>query len=311
MTQLVTDWLRIATEGNTFQNVPIQRQWIVDIAETYDAKKYGARIWPEHRRWYGAWGDVLEVKAEEVDGKLVLFAKIKPNSQLVSANEQDQKVYTSIELDDDFAKSGKAYLTGLGVTDEPASLGTDRLKFSAKDRFATHKYGAPEQLVMRYQTTNTEQQPTDKATEAASLFSKLVSLFSTQAPDPTKQEAATDQPEEPPMDKQQFETLMGVVNGLTTKFNELEGKVDAFGKKPEGTTEQSEPAAATTTTTPAPAAKPEATGVTAEQFSTLMTSVNGLVAKVDGMETKFNKLSAEVDGQEPDPAGKGNEYQVV
>ena len=310
MTQLVTDWLRIATEGNTFQNVPIQRQWIVDIAETYDAKKYGARIWPEHRRWYGAWGDVKEVKAEEVDGKLVLFAKITPNSQLVLANEQDQKVYTSIELDEDFTKSGKAYLTGLGVTDEPASLGTDRLKFSAKDRFATHKYGAPEQLVMSYPLTSTENQtPTDKATEAASLFSKLVSLFSTQAPDP-KQEAATDHPEEPPMDKQQFETLMGVVNGLATKVGELDGKVEAFGKKPEAetttTTTTTEPV-----TTTVPAATTEATGITAEQFSKLSESINGLVAKVGGMETKFNALSAEAPNQEPNPTGTGESISFI
>lgn len=309
MTQLVTDWLRIATEGNTFQNVPIERQWIIDIAETYNPKTYGARIWPDHRRWYGAWGDVVEVKKQEIDGKLCLFAKLTPNSQLILANEQDQKVYSSIEIDPNFAGTGKAYLTGLGVTDEPASLGTDRLKFSVKDRLANHKYGAPEQLVMSYPVANTEKQPTDEATEAANFFSKLASFFSTQAPDPTKQEAATDQPEEPPMDKQQFETLMGVVNGLTTKFNELEGKVDAFGKKPE---EDKKPEG---DTKPAPAAEPEAgkpaTGVTAEQFSTLMTSVNGLVAKVDGMETKFNKLSAEVPGQEPNPAGKGDEYQVV
>ncbi|MGL4838446.1 MAG: GPO family capsid scaffolding protein [Shewanella sp.] len=308
MSQLVTNWLRIATEGATFQNVPIKRQWIIDIAETYNPKTYGARIWPEHRRWYGAWGDVAEVKAEEVDGKMCLFAKLTPNSQLIQANEQDQKVYTSIELDENFASTGKAYLTGLGVTDEPASLGTDRLKFSAKERFASHKYGAPEQLVMSYPLASTEdQQPTDKATEAASLFTKLVNLFSIHA-DP-KQDAAADQTEEDPMDKQQFETLMGVVNGLATKFNELEGKVEAFGKKPEDDKKpEGEPK-------PAPAAAPEtekpATGVTAEQFSTLMTSVNGLVAKVDGMETKFNKLSAEVEGQEPDPAGKGKEYQVV
>jgi hypothetical protein len=139
MSQLITDWLRIATEGNTFQNVPIERQWVIDIAETYNSKTYGARIWPEHRRWYGAWGDVEQVKAEEIDGKMCLFAKIKPNSQLITANENDQKVYTSIELDPNFAGSGKAYLTGLGVTDEPASLGTERLKFSTKERFETHK----------------------------------------------------------------------------------------------------------------------------------------------------------------------------
>jgi hypothetical protein len=302
MSQLTTDWLRIATEGNTFQNVPIERQWVIDIAETYDAKTYGARIWPEHRRWYGAWGDVEQVKAQEIDGKMCLFAKIKPNSQLITANENDQKVYTSIELDPNFAGSGKAYLTGLGVTDEPASLGTDRLKFSAKDRFETHQYSAPEQLVMNYPIIN---ENNEIATEAQRLFSKLLNVFSIQAPDP-KQEAATDHQEEEPMDKQQFEALMGKVDGIVSKVGELEGKVEAFSKKPEE---------ALTTTVPtviesAPIEVPAA-GVTSEQFSKLNDSITGLVAKVEGMETKFNKLSLEVDDQEPDPAGAGDSINFI
>ncbi|MGI2101894.1 GPO family capsid scaffolding protein [Shewanella oncorhynchi] len=308
MTQLVTDWLRIATEGNTFQNVPIQRQWIVDIAETYNAKTYGARIWPDHRRWYGAWGDVVEVKAEEIDGKLCLFCKLTPNSQLILANEQDQKVYSSIELDPNFAGTGKAYLTGLGVTDEPASLGTDRLKFSVKDRLANHKYGAPEQLVMSYPLASTEdQKPTDKATEAASLFSKLVSLFSTQAPDP-KQEAATDHPEEEPMDKQQFDALMGKFDTFGTKLTELETKVETFGKKPEADKKDDVKVELDADNNVDDKA---ATGITAEQFSKLETMFTGFSEKLGAMETKFNKLSAEVDGQEPNPTGTGESFSVV
>ncbi|MDR9767679.1 GPO family capsid scaffolding protein [Shewanella baltica] len=308
MTQLVTDWLRIATEGNTFQNVPIQRQWIVDIAETYNAKTYGARIWPDHRRWYGAWGDVVEVKAEEIDGKLCLFCKLTPNSQLILANEQDQKVYSSIELDPNFAGTGKAYLTGLGVTDEPASLGTDRLKFSVKDRLANHKYGAPEQLVMSYPLASTEDQtPTDKATEAASLFSKLVSLFSTQAPDP-KQEAATDNPEEEPMDKKQFDALMGKFDTFGTKLTELETKVETFGKKPEADKKDDVKVELDADKNVDDKA---ATGITAEQFSKLETMFTGFSEKLGAMETKFNKLSAEVDGQEPNPTGTGESFSVV
>ena len=308
MTQLVTDWLRIATEGNTFQNVPIQRQWIVDIAETYNAKTYGARIWPDHRRWYGAWGDVVDVKAEEIDGKLCLFCKLTPNSQLILANEQDQKVYSSIELDPNFAGTGKAYLTGLGVTDEPASLGTDRLKFSVKDRLANHKYGAPEQLVMSYPLASTEdQKPTDKATEAASLFSKLVSLFSTQAPDP-KQEAATDHPEEEPMNKEQFEALMGKFDTFGTKLTELETKVETFGKKPEADKKDD---VKVELDADKKVDDKAATGITAEQFSKLETMFTGFSEKLGAMETKFNKLSAEVDGQEPNPAGKGDNFTVV
>lgn len=308
MTQLVTDWLRIATEGNTFQNVPIQRQWIVDIAETYNAKTYGARIWPDHRRWYGAWGDVVEVKAEEIDGKLCLFCKLTPNSQLILANEQDQKVYSSIELDPNFAGTGKAYLTGLGVTDEPASLGTDRLKFSVKDRLANHKYGAPEQLVMSYPLASTEdQKPTDKATEAASLFSKLVSLFSTQAPDP-KQEAAIDHPEEEPMNKEQFDALMGKFDTFGTKLTELETKVETFGKKPEADKKDD---VKVELDADKKVDDKAATGITAEQFSKLETMFTGFSEKLGAMETKFNKLSAEVDGQEPNPTGTGESFSVV
>ena len=39
-----------------------------------------------------------------------------------------------MELTDDFAGTGKAYLMGLAVTDEPASLGTSQLHFSRKEQ---------------------------------------------------------------------------------------------------------------------------------------------------------------------------------
>ncbi|MDU3935344.1 MAG: GPO family capsid scaffolding protein, partial [Serratia liquefaciens] len=43
-----------------------------------------------------------------------------------------QKVFTSMEIRRDFAKTGKAYLVGLAVTDDPASLGTEMLEFSRR-----------------------------------------------------------------------------------------------------------------------------------------------------------------------------------
>lgn len=36
-----------------------------------------------------------------------------------------QKVYTSMEIRPNFSNSGKCYLIGLAVTDDPASLGTE------------------------------------------------------------------------------------------------------------------------------------------------------------------------------------------
>ncbi len=48
--------------------------------------------------------------------------------------EEGKKIYSSIELHPQFALNGKAYVMGLAMTDTPASLGTERLKFAAQQR---------------------------------------------------------------------------------------------------------------------------------------------------------------------------------
>lgn len=135
-------WFRIATAGQTTDGREIQPEWIEQMATSYDPAVYGARINVEHvRGWYpdsefGAYGDVLALKSDTVmvDGeeRLALFAQIKPNDKLKALNAKNQKIYTSVEIDTNFAKTGKAYLVGLAVTDSPASLGTEMLQFAAK-----------------------------------------------------------------------------------------------------------------------------------------------------------------------------------
>lgn len=131
-------FFRVFTEGHTTDGRVIDRQWIKDIVATYNTAKYAARIWMEHIRGispdstFGAYGDVTAVKAEEVDGKLTLFAQLEPTPELIALNKKKQKLFTSVEIDPDFAKSGQCYLVGLAVTDTPASLGTEMLEFSAK-----------------------------------------------------------------------------------------------------------------------------------------------------------------------------------
>ena len=51
--------------------------------------------------------------------------------------------------------------------------------------------------------------------------------------------------------------------------------------------------------------------VTSEQFSKLQETITGLTTKLESMESKFSKLEQEVDGQEPNPSGKGNSFSVV
>ena len=134
-------WTRIAVEGATTDGRNIERSWIADMASQYSPNTYGARINCEHIKGYwpggefGAYGDVLALKAEEVEiagiKKLALFAQLEPNDALLALNKQGQKVYTSVEIQPKFADSGKAYLVGLAITDTPASLGTEALSFSA------------------------------------------------------------------------------------------------------------------------------------------------------------------------------------
>lgn len=136
-------WFRVAVEGATSDKRVIQRSWLEQCAKNFNPATYGARVWLEHLRSllpdgpFKAYGDVLALKAEEVDvggvKKMALFAQIEPTDDLVAMNSNRQKIYTSVEIDSSFADSKEAYLVGLAVTDSPASIGTEVLAFSAQN----------------------------------------------------------------------------------------------------------------------------------------------------------------------------------
>lgn len=135
-------FFRVGVEGATSDGRVIDRAQLLEMAATYNREKYGARIFIEHIRGFNpeygfrAMGDVLAVKTDtvKIDGqdRLALFAQIEPTDEMVSLVKAKQKIYSSMEITPDFAGSGKAYLSGLGITDSPASLGTEILTFAAK-----------------------------------------------------------------------------------------------------------------------------------------------------------------------------------
>lgn len=129
---------RIATEGATTDGRQINAVWLEQMAANFKPETYGCRINLEHIRGllpdspFKSYGDVTALKTEKnAEGKLQLLADIDPTDELKALNEKRQKVYTSMEVDPDFAGTGEAYLVGLAVTDSPASLGTSMLQFSA------------------------------------------------------------------------------------------------------------------------------------------------------------------------------------
>ncbi|WP_349616212.1 GPO family capsid scaffolding protein [Azotobacter salinestris] len=185
-------WFRVAVEGATTDGRQIERSWLVDAAETYNPNTYGARVWLEHFRSlladspFKAYGDVVALKTEEVDvagvKKLALFAQIEPTADLVEmVNKAKQKIFTSIEITPKFADSGRAYLSGLAVTDTPASLGTEMLTFSAQNpdasplkarkQHADNLFTAAEEAALEFEEVE------DKPGVGAALFARVQELL--------------------------------------------------------------------------------------------------------------------------------------
>jgi hypothetical protein len=186
-------FFRVATEGATTDGRKIDRSTIEQIAKSFNPATYGARVWLEHIRGtmpdssFRAYGDVLAVKAEEVDTadgkKMALFAQIDPTPDLIAMTKARQKIYSSLEISPNFADSGEPYLVGLGVTDSPASLGTEVLTFAANsgkaNPFTARKqnpdnlYSEAVEIALDFETAIADPEPGKLATSIKNLFKKI------------------------------------------------------------------------------------------------------------------------------------------
>ncbi|RZJ62951.1 MAG: GPO family capsid scaffolding protein [Acidovorax sp.] len=253
---LKSKFFRVATEGATTDGRAITRDQINQMAKNFDPAKYGARVWVEHMRGlyadspFRAHGDVLAVEARDVeDGKRALFAQIKPLAELVAMNKAGQKIYTSIEVHPKFADSGEAYLTGLGVTDSPASLGTEVLTFAAQkpetSPFTKRKSHA-EALFSEAVHTELEFEEDEAAEPKASKFSAmldgLVKRFTGKANDDDARFAEVLRGFEAfgtyaEAQEKAHDDLKAEHAALAKNFTELSGKHDALVKRLEETPE--------------------------------------------------------------------------
>lgn len=134
----------LATAGSTVDGRTIDEKLLKEMASSYDPKTYGARLNIEHIRGisgdkpFRSYGDVLELSTAEVDvnfnGKtekrLGLFGVFDVTDDAKALNDAGQKVYPSIEIEDNFAGKGFAYLMGCALTDSPAAIATQRLQFN-------------------------------------------------------------------------------------------------------------------------------------------------------------------------------------
>lgn len=253
-------WFRIAVAGDTTDGREIQADWIIQMADSYDPNTYGARINIEHIRGilpdsvFGAYGDVLALKTEKVtingEEKDALFAQIEPTESLLAINKKRQKVYSSIEVDENFAKTGKAYLIGMAVTDSPASLGTEMLQFaaSAKVNPLADKKQRPENLFTVAQEVTLEfEEVKEQQSYSAGLLDKVKKLFSKQEQTEKKSAESFSEQEQAIVEIAQetanqgqavtnlendFNTLNTAHDQLQKDFNDLKNKLDGEPETP-------------------------------------------------------------------------------
>ncbi|QLY61720.1 GPO family capsid scaffolding protein [Citrobacter freundii] len=179
---------RIGVEGATTDGREIQRDWLVQMAASYNPTMYTAQINLEHIKSYvpdstfNRYGTVSALVTEEIKdgplaGKMALYADVTPTDALVALVKKGQKLFTSMEVSPQFADTGKAYLVGLAATDDPASLGTEMLTFSATaahNPLANRKQN-PENLFSAAAETVIELDETQD--DKPSLFSRVTALF--------------------------------------------------------------------------------------------------------------------------------------
>ncbi|MFP0993795.1 GPO family capsid scaffolding protein [Acinetobacter baumannii] len=243
-------WFRVAVAGDTTDGREIQSEWIIQMAQTYNLNTYGARINLEHIKGvspdgiFGAYGDVIALKTEKVtingEQKDALFAQIQPNENLIALNQKNQKIYTSIEVDENFAKTGQAYLVGLAVTDSPASLGTEMLSFAAgaNENPLKAKKLRPENLFSAAQETKFEFEEV-KDSFASDLYNKVKNLFKTQEQQHQQTQENFSQSEQAILEIAQqtvtqgneFADLKVKHEQLQNEFNQLKNKLD---QEPQG-----------------------------------------------------------------------------
>ena len=118
-----------------------------------------------------------EIQDGPLAGKMALYADVEPTDSLVALVKKGQKLFTSMEVSPKFADTGKAYLVGLAATDDPASLGTEMLVFSASaahNPLANRKQN-PENLFTAAEETQIELE--EAQDEKPSLFARVTALF--------------------------------------------------------------------------------------------------------------------------------------
>ena len=189
----------IATEGRTVDGRTLPRDWLVQMAANYDPTVYTAVVNLEHYLSYdpdstfSACGKVLSLKTQTAkimgQERLQLIAVAEASDEAAKLQAGGKKCFASVEIVPDFADSGQAYLTGLALTDSPAALGTEAMKFSTfTSEQGSERLALAQETRLEFEAVKPENQPEqtpgskaadpfEKGSGSAGILEKALSLF--------------------------------------------------------------------------------------------------------------------------------------
>ncbi|MET4706720.1 GPO family capsid scaffolding protein [Endozoicomonas lisbonensis] len=279
MSKLITDWVKVAESGHTIDGRTIEKSWLQNAAELYSKNTYTAIITLEHYspEWAGNYGTVEALEARDEDNSEVgLYAKLCPNDQLIRINRSGQKLFTSLRFRENFRQTGKMYVIQIGVTDTPASIGTEQLSFRVTDGDRVEPGVELTSLLPESSDDSEAFTPAEQ-----SYFKKFIKALAFSAPQSTPQ--STDSEDEG-HDMKPEELTAAIAKGINEAFAAREEKQPA----PDATPDDDKDTPDT----------PEM--VSAEVFNTLKT-------EHDALKTEFSsfkeEMSKELPGTDIDNAG--------
>lgn len=289
---------RVAREGQTVDGRELTRQEIQEMADTYNPEHYAGRINIEHLSgWspeapFNAYGDILKVEAVDENGKLHLYNEISALPNFVAMNKQGQKIYPSIEFYRNFAGTGKAYQVGLGMTDTPASLGTQAIKFS------NNRHSLSTQPDSEIYITMSEKNPN----EGKSFIDQIKEAL-TPTPKPQNQSAVSEE-----LAGVLTQGLVQCLTGIKTLTQEVGALKQTLSAPPAAVpTQQTVPVVETP-----PAAAPEQQSnqnPPAAPGANLETTLQQLAQGLTGLQNQFNAMSTTP--MNPPPVQSGGAANTV
>ncbi|MGP1150217.1 GPO family capsid scaffolding protein [Serratia sp. CY49633] len=271
--QLMTNWICVCAEGDTVDGRDIKRQWIMDAAELYDPNLYTALLWPEHSRNYGNRGRVLAAMCQEGDdGIMRLYVQLCPNISLMQANAEGQLLFCSAEFtpDGNFRGTGKSYLEGLGVTDSPASVYTERMRFSKRHK--NKRYGALKPLAF-----DEVKEIKEEVKMSGNKKKGWRSMFSIE-----------EEPQQPeiPADGDKLQALAEALADIETRLSALEGKAAETANAVEEVQEDVDTVKEVVDT---------------QEFKTLRDNIGGIVKNFSKLDKRVTQLPSRNPGKGRQP----------